>query len=130
MRAQRGGQPLADGGQQLVTGRVAERVVDHFKVIDVDEQDADHPAGTAHPGDRVRHPFGEQHPVRQARQRVVERLVAQLVFEPAPLGDIPQRHHQPVYRRVGAQVAAGHLQLYRAAVVAPAGQLGAGGVFL
>ena len=55
-------------------------------------------------------PVGEEHPVGQAGQRVVERLVGQLPLELAALGHVAQGDDQAGDGLVGAQVAAVHLQ--------------------
>ena len=54
---------------------------------------------------RVRHPLGEQHPVRQAGQRVVVGLVLQLLLKLVLLGDIAQGEHHAADGPVAAQVA-------------------------
>ena len=82
--ADRAPDPLCDGNQKLVAGGVAERVVDHLEVVEVEEQD-DRDAGLHAVAQVERHLLGEQGPVRQVRQRVVIGLVAELLLEPAEL---------------------------------------------
>ena len=77
-----------DGLQQLIADVVAERVVDDFEAIEVEEEDRQ-PAVIAL---RVRQRDGqavlEQQAVRQAGQRVVIREVLDLLFGVRPLGDV------------------------------------------
>ena len=95
--AQDAGEALGDEAQQLVTGGMAERVVDVLEVVEIHEQGRD-PAGAVAPDQRVREPIDEQDAVRQAGQRVVQRLVAQLVLEVLPVADVDEdalRHGRP-----------------------------------
>jgi hypothetical protein len=55
------------------------------------------------------HLLQEQRPVGQARQRVVERLVSQLVFEGASVAHVPCCQHDARDRWVLQQVVAGRL---------------------
>ena len=77
--------PLGDGDQELVAGGMAERVVDDLEVVEVEEQDDRHPVGLP-VAEVLRDLLGEQGPVRQVGQRVVVGLVAELLLEPAELG--------------------------------------------
>jgi hypothetical protein len=117
-RAHRRRQPPGHRRQQLVAGAVAHRVVDHLEVVQVDEEDADGALGAARVVERVRHPLGEQHPVRQAGQRVVVGLVLQLLLELVLLGDVTQGEHHAAHGPVAAQVARAHLEHGVAAVEA------------
>ena len=74
-RAQRLAQALGDGAQQGVARLVPEGVVDQLEAVEVDEQDRGQLAALAPPAP-VCDPVGQQRPVGQAGQRVVERLVA------------------------------------------------------
>jgi len=67
----------------------------------------------------VRHAVAEQHPVREAGQRVVERLVRQLLLELAPLAHITGRQHDPMDVRVVQQVRPLGLGVDEAAVGPP-----------
>ena len=83
-RAQAPSQPIGDRAEQLVAGTVAEAVVHELEVVEVDEGDGrDRRVGPADAGQRVLDPVEEQRPVRQPGERVVERLVAQLVLQRA-----------------------------------------------
>ena len=68
--------------QQLVAGGVPEVVVDALEAIEVDEQHGDPLLGAARALDRVLEPVEEQHAIREARERVVERPLAE------PLGGL------------------------------------------
>src|SRR6185436_20336001 len=118
----------ADRDQQLVADRVPERVVDLLEVVEVDEQHA-HRAGAA-PGEleRLLQPVAEQHPVGQAGEPVVERLVGQVALQAAALGDVPDGQHHARDGRVGAQVPPGALDLQQAPVRAHGGQVDGRGV--
>ena len=77
----------------VVAGGVTEAVVDRLEVVEVDEQ---HAVATGAPraGHRVAEPVAEQGSVGQAGQRVVERLVGQLLLELVPLGDVVTGDHE------------------------------------
>ena len=70
---QRGLQPRRDLHQQLVAGGVPERVVDELEVVDVEQHDGDLRAGA---GERLHEPVLEQRAVGEARERIVDGLVA------------------------------------------------------
>ena len=109
-RAQAPAQAVGDGAEQLVAGAVAEAVVDELEVVEVDEGDrGDRRVGAADAGQGVLDAVEEQRPVRQAGERVVERLVAQLVLERAATGDVADREHDAVHVRVVEQVHADDL---------------------
>lgn len=65
---------------------MAERVVDELEVVEVDEQDR----GLARFDDRelVLHLFGERATVEQTGERVVARLVHEIVLRGTPPGDV------------------------------------------
>ena len=67
---------------------MAERVVDVLEVVQIDEQRGAGRAVAAVPGEQLLDAIHDQRPVRQAGQRVVQRLVAQLA---RALADQPQR---------------------------------------
>ena len=66
--------------EQRVAGRVAEAVVHRLEVVEVDEQHRELPAVALEPGGRVVDPVAEQRLVGEPGQRVVERLVRELVL--------------------------------------------------
>jgi hypothetical protein len=77
-------QPPGDAAQQPVAGVVAEGVVDDLEVVEIEEHHDRHLR--TRPLDPVTHGFEEQGPVRQAGERVVIGLVAELLLEPRQLG--------------------------------------------
>ena len=81
--AQRGAQARRDRLQHPVAGGVAERVVDRLEVVEVQEQHGERPAVVASAAERVFDAIAEQRPVREVGDRVVERLVGQLLLEAA-----------------------------------------------
>ena len=66
--------------QEPVAGGVAEAVVDGLEVVEVDEQHGAEVAGAAAAVEGVLHPVAEQAAVGQPGERVVERLVAELLL--------------------------------------------------
>src|SRR5829696_2767170 len=76
--AQAAAQPSRDLAQQPVAGAVAEAVVDHLEVVEVDEEHGQAAAVPAGPGQGVPDPVVEQGPVGQVGQAVVEVLVLEL----------------------------------------------------
>jgi len=95
------------GGQDLITGFVAERVVDGLEVIEVEEEHRD-PAllATLH-GVIQDHPEGGA--VRQVCEGVVKGLMGQLLFERLPFADVPGVEHQAPNRRHMQEVCDRHL---------------------
>ena len=84
--------PLGDADQQLIAGPVAEGVVDDLEVVEIDEQDgmlAGHrPLRVGLALERLAQPVLEQRPVGQVGQRVVQRLVGELLLEALPVADV------------------------------------------
>jgi hypothetical protein len=76
--AQAAAQPGPDLAQQPVPGAVAEAVVDHLEVVQVDEEHGQAAAVAARPGQRVPDPVVEQGPVGQVGEAVVEGQVLEL----------------------------------------------------
>src|SRR4051812_7664527 len=72
-------EPVRDGREQLVAGRVPQRIVDELEAVEVEEQDRRAAFGMVAQGaaDRLVEAIDEQHPVGQAGQRVVQRIVLQ-----------------------------------------------------
>ena len=104
---QRLGDPRGDFFQQEIADRVPPGVVDDLEIVQVDEEHADDRAVPRAAGQRVLEPVGEEHPVGQAGQRVVEDLVGEVAFEAAALGHVPHRDDQAGHRVLGPQVPAG-----------------------
>ena len=101
----RGLQTSSDFNQQLVSGRMPERVIDRLEPIEVDHHDRDRAAVPLQALARfleLRIEFG---PVRKSRQRVVAREVDDLRLRPSPLGDVFVRRQPPAvsHRLAGDQ---------------------------
>ncbi len=96
-RTQAAPQAVGHGAEQLVARPVPEAVVDQLEVVEVDEgHGRDGGVGAADPGQRVLDPVEEQRPVGQSGEGVVEGLVAQLVLEGPPPGDVADGEHDAV----------------------------------
>ena len=78
--------PVGDGDQELVAGRVAERVVDDLEVVEVEEQDDRDPVVLAIARDGGRPARRTGPGSARSGQRVVVGLVAELLLEPGELG--------------------------------------------
>ncbi len=89
---QRARQPGGHGDEQSVAGLVAERVVDVLEVVEVDEQRRTRRPVALAAGEELLDAVHDQRPVRQVGQRVVQRLMAQLV---GAFGDQAQRPRPP-----------------------------------
>ena len=80
-----GGEPLGEAArarlQQLVAGRVAERVVDLLEVVEVDEQHREPLVLRVARVERVLQPVDEQRAVGEPGQPVVERAPRELLLE-------------------------------------------------
>ena len=81
-------QPLADGDEQPVALGVAETIVDGLEVVEVEVQDRRRSAAAARAREGVTEAVPEERSVRQPGQDVVEGLVAELLLERLPLGDV------------------------------------------
>ena len=80
-------QPIGHQLQQLVAGRMAQRVVDVLEVVEV-EQVGGHDLAALDARQRLLQALVEQHAVGQAGQRVVQRHVRDLGLRAALLGDV------------------------------------------
>ena len=90
-----------DGHQQPVADVVAEVVVDRLELVEVDEQHRDHAVAAVQSRQRLARAVHQQQPVRQAGQRVVQRLALQ----PHPVGHV-LGGRVPACRRRGARSTA------------------------
>jgi hypothetical protein len=93
---------------------VAQAVVDVLEVVQVDEQDGQVARGRA--GQGVLDPLGEQGPVGQAGQPVVERLVDELGLELLAVRDVAGVEHQAADVGVLEQVGGDRLRVQPGAV--------------
>lgn len=95
-----------DGAQQLVVDAMAEAVVDHLEVVDVQEQHrVPYPARRVAPlaprgVEGMRQAIVEQGTVGEPGQRVVERLMGEFLLEPLALADVAH-HHRAAGHRAG-----------------------------
>ena len=105
--------------QDRVAGRVAEAVVDGLEVVEVDEHDADRRAAADRAHDRVLDAVGEQRAVGEARDRVVEGLVGELVLERLALADVAAVQDDAADVLVLEQVRVLDLELEPGAVAVP-----------
>ena len=122
--ADRRPQPVGHLPQQRVAGLVAEGVVDRLEAVEVDEDDRrrDVPPVTAAQG--LADAVGEEGPVGQAGEGVVEGLVGQRLLGALAVGDVRDVDDDTADVRVGAQVGQPHADPPLLAVVAPARELG------
>ncbi len=67
--------PSGHREEQIVAGRAADAVVDHFELVDVEIDDADRRRVPPEPFQGLAKAVEEEQPVRQPGQRVVKRLV-------------------------------------------------------
>ena len=88
LAADAGPQPVGHDRQRRFTGLVAEAVVEAVEALHVAVHDGHRGVVSFGLQQRVLHTVDEQRPVRQARERVVKGLVAQLGFQGVTLGDI------------------------------------------
>ena len=75
---------------------MAEAIVDRLELVQIDEQDGQLAAISIGAGLGVDDAVVEQRPVGQARQRIMERTVHQLLFECLALGDVTTVEHDPL----------------------------------
>ena len=80
--------PLGDGAQQLVARGMTERVVDVLEAIDVDEDDAGLRAAPARRRQALEQAIREQRAVRQTGERIVQRLVRELLLHLLARGEV------------------------------------------
>ena len=75
--------------------------------------------------ERLLHTIAEEHPVRKARQRVVQCLVAKVLLERLSLGDVVRVDDDAVHRGIGGQVRHGEIEGAPLAAASRHSQLGA-----
>ena len=117
--AQRARQPRGNGDEQPVAGLVAEGVVDVLEVVEVDEQRRPCRPVALAAGEELLDAVHDQRPVRQVGQRVVQRLMAQLVGafgDKAERPGPPRAQHQHQRRDENAECDACDEQGERAAL--------------
>src|ERR671931_2042121 len=75
--------------QQPVAGGVAPAVVDEFEPVEVEEEYGDEGAVPAGPGEGSGEAVAEEGPIRQAGERIVERLVGERRRRLLAFADVP-----------------------------------------
>ena len=76
-------EPRGERDEQVVAGPVAHRVVDELELVEVGEQHRHRPAVAPAARERALEPVERERAVRQPRQRVVHRAVADLLVDAA-----------------------------------------------
>src|SRR5439155_9936461 len=104
-------QALADLDEDLVAGGVPEAVVDRLEVVQVEEHDGEAGALAPAASERVANPLDEQRPVGEPGDRVVERLVRELLLECAALADVTAVEHDAADVLVLGEVGVEDLEL-------------------
>ena len=102
--------------QHLVAGGVPEAVVDRLEVVEVEEHDGDALVLAPRAGDRVPDALGEERPVGEPGDRVVEGLMRELFLERLALADVAAVEDDAADVLVAEQVRAVELELVRRAV--------------
>jgi diguanylate cyclase (GGDEF)-like protein len=115
-RARTRQEPLGRADQQPVTFGMAEGVVHGLEVVEVDEQHGDLVPAPAGDGERVAHPVPEQRAVGEPGERIVERLVGELLLQPLALAHVAGVEHDALDRAVVEQVGRQHLAVEPGAV--------------
>ena len=110
--------PLGDRDEELVTGGVTEAVVHGLEVVEIDEENGEEVPSARAALDCVRDALREERAVREPRERVVERLMRELVLERSALGDVTRGQYDTADVRLVEQVVEDALQLHDRAVLA------------
>jgi hypothetical protein len=80
-------QPASHSSQETVADRVTERIVDILEIVEVKVEDSE-PVSAPEPFERFFKPLPEQHPIRQARERVMMRHIHNLVICSLAMADV------------------------------------------
>ncbi|MDP9397604.1 MAG: hypothetical protein M3P96_07150 [Actinomycetota bacterium] len=110
-------QPPGQDDEQVVARRVAQAVVDGLEVVDVDEQHGEVLAGAAADRFGVAEPVGEQRPVAQPGEGVVQRLMPQALLELLAVGHVAHGQHDALDGRIVQEIVADGLHVAVGAVV-------------
>ena len=81
-------------GEHRVARGVPEPVVHRLEPVEVEVEQVPGPDVAAAPGQDLAHPLGEQRPVRQAGERIVQRPVVELGLQPLAVADVLDVHDQ------------------------------------
>jgi hypothetical protein len=95
---------------------VSEAVVDGLEVVDVEEHHPELAVLASGAPDRVAHPLDEQRPVGQVGDRIVKRLVGELLLEDLALADVAGVQDDAAHVLVVQQVGVEDLELPQLAV--------------
>src|SRR5207302_2499426 len=106
-------------GQQLVTGGVAEAVVDQLEVVQVHIEDGSPVAAPAGTRQRLSDTVVEELTVGKAGERVVEGLVPEGLLERLAVGDVPGVEDDACLLAALEKVARRHLDKAPGAVAPP-----------
>ena len=87
-------QPAGHGHQDLIAGAVAEAVVDHLQVVEVDEQDGELRGGSSGRGLPFRQQLHDRHAVGEAGERITAGLAGELGLHRLLLGDVAEGGRQ------------------------------------
>ena len=104
LAANAAGQALRGRDQEAIAGLMAQAVVDGLEVVEVQVEDCCSPRPSALALQGVLDPIQEQRPVGKTCQCVMECLMAKLLLELAPIGDVGQEAI-PVQKRTVGPVA-------------------------
>ena len=110
-RTDGGRQPLRHLPQHAIAGRVAQAVVDRLEVVQVDEHHRHRRCRSLRADERVLDAVREERAVGEVRDRIVERLVGELILERLPLAHVAAVEHDAPDVLVLEQVGALHLEL-------------------
>ena len=106
----------ADLAENEVAGGMAETVVDHLEIVQVDEEHADRRLVARRARQCVLHAVGEQRAVGELRDRIMEGLVGQLVFKCLALAHITAVEDDAAYVLVIQEIGVLHLEMQQSAV--------------
>ena len=104
-------QPSSDLLENPVAGLVAETVVDRLEVVQVDEHDRDVGEPTLRSHQRMLDAIREQRSVGEARHRIVEGLMRELLLERLPLAHIAAVQDDAANVLVMTEIRVLHLEL-------------------
>jgi hypothetical protein len=97
-------QPIGDRYEQLIPFFVPQAIVRDFEVVQVHEQHRNLAASPIRTTQGVFEAIHEQRSVRQTAERIVKRLMAELLLQGLALGYVPGGDHHAPYSRVVEQV--------------------------
>jgi hypothetical protein len=78
---------LGDAHQEGIAFFVAHAIVDHFEIVEVDQQHGDRFPVAARRPEAMTEPVHEQRSIRQSRQSIMKGVVPKLLLQPNPFGE-------------------------------------------